>query len=45
MTLLSIRPLMVALAGALPLIATAQTAPVTKLDQIVVTPSRMAQPL
>ncbi len=45
MTLLSIRPLMVALAGALPLIATAQTAPVTKLDQIVVTPSRMAQSL
>ncbi|MGE8517655.1 MAG: TonB-dependent receptor domain-containing protein [Alcaligenes nematophilus] len=45
MTLLSIRPLMVALAGALPLIATAQTAPVAKLDQIVVTPSRMAQPL
>ena len=45
MTLLSIRPLMVALAGALPLIATAQTAPVTKLDQIVVTPSRMAQAL
>ncbi|MCX5464311.1 TonB-dependent receptor domain-containing protein [Alcaligenes parafaecalis] len=45
MTLLSIRPLMVALAGALPFIATAQTASVTKLDQIVVTPSRMAQPL
>ncbi|ASR90858.1 MULTISPECIES: TonB-dependent receptor domain-containing protein [Alcaligenes] len=45
MTLLSIRPLMVALAGALPFIATAQTAPVAKLDQIVVTPSRMAQSL
>ncbi|HRK86710.1 TonB-dependent receptor [Alcaligenes ammonioxydans] len=45
MTLLSIRPLMVALAGALPLIATAQTTSVTKLDHIVVTPSRLAQPL
>lgn len=41
----SLRPVMAAVVGALPLLAAAQTAPVAKLDQIVVTPSRIEQPL
>lgn len=45
MSAFSLRPLMAAVAGALPLLAAAQTAPVAKLEQIVVTPSRIEQPL
>lgn len=45
MSALYLRPVLVAVAGALPLMAHAQTTPVNQLDQIVVTPARGAQPL
>lgn len=45
MSALYLRPVLVAVAGALPLMAHAQTTPVNQLDQIVVTPARTAQTL
>lgn len=45
MSVLSLRPVLVAVVGALPFMVHAQTKPVNQLDQIVVTPARTTQKL